>query len=158
RRALVLFRRDRIDEYIDSDDTNPPPRWYRGALVGHSKAALRGGSRRVLTTMVSVGIVAMVGCGDGSAEPGGYVQFRIYNGTVDSANDCPYAVFVHFLNPSGNGMACSGVLVTPAYVVTARHCILGTSREGAECLASQCGSIPKAVGASDGLSKDFEVR
>src|SRR4051812_26721045 len=77
-----------------------------------------------------------VGCApDGRFQPSA-AESAIINGVASGPED-DAAVAIGLFSTSGNLMgACSGVLVAPNLVLTARHCVSRVSEEGIACTES----------------------
>ena len=91
---------------------------------------------RLVTGGALGALVAAVGCSESAPETApetrGVVTQAVQNGVVDTTNKYPWAVGVCFgfprsggLGPSNQGCfgTCSGTLVLPNMVITARHCV-----------------------------------
>lgn len=56
----------------------------------------------------------------------------IQNGTVDSTNKYPYVVGIEIQGQMGGGR-CTGAIIAPNLVLTARHCVVNNVKEQVDC-------------------------
>lgn len=79
-------------------------------------------------------VVASIGCSSAEPEKLGSSELEVQGGTADPANNYPFAVGV-----SAGGI-CSGALVTPNMVLTARHCVSQVNPE-VDCATAVFGGL-----------------
>lgn len=87
------------------------------------------GNRR-MSRLVAIGLMVAPCCAGGGAEPTGRTREAILGGTVASVSGSP-VVFIK--GPEGG---CTGVLVAPTLVATARHCTAALTEGSIECTPS----------------------
>ncbi|HSY25040.1 MAG TPA: trypsin-like serine protease [Polyangiaceae bacterium] len=92
------------------------------------------------------GCVALASCGPAAA-PGtltGEVQSAIEDGTVDTTHTFAVGIVQLSMEQSGDVAFCSGVLLAPNLVATARHCVSNLSSAAISCGTSMFGSVVSA--------------
>ncbi|HEV3193653.1 MAG TPA: trypsin-like serine protease, partial [Polyangiaceae bacterium] len=80
----------------------------------------------------------MAGCGgaEPSVDPTGYVMSAIENGTVDTA----HTFAVGIVQVGSQVSFCSGALLAPNLVATARHCVAESTSVQIDCSTSVFGA------------------
>ncbi|KAK5649797.1 hypothetical protein RI129_000826 [Pyrocoelia pectoralis] len=56
-----------------------------------------------------------------------YSTNRIFGGTMTDLHEFPWMTLLIYQTEKGPGLACGGVLISRKYVLTAAHCVTGTS-------------------------------
>jgi MYXO-CTERM domain-containing protein len=95
-------------------------------------------------------VVAVAGgCGAGAGETTGTTTSAIQGGAEDTTHDFAVAVLVDL--GGGAGDLCSGALLAPNLVATARHCVAPLSSSQVDCATTKFGATyaPTAVRVSD---------
>jgi hypothetical protein len=96
------------------------------------------------------GCVALASCGP-AAQPGdpvAEIQSAIEDGTVDTTHTFAVGIVQLSMEQSGEVAFCSGVLLAPNLVATARHCVSNLSSTEISCGTSTFGTV---VGANEVL-------
>lgn len=78
----------------------------------------------------------------------------IVEGTPVTAGKYPFMVRLTITDPSGSSYLCGGSLVAKGYVMTAAHCVVGTSRSG----VSAPGDVTTYIGGTNLTTAVGEVR
>jgi len=101
-------------------------------------------SRKTRTVALAVGaaLAAMGGCGDEQPADVGASSLPIQGGTNDSTH--PFAVGIVIQTSRGTAL-CSGALLAPNLVATARHCVAAIPASGVvSCPSTQFGALTPA--------------
>src|SRR5580692_8261490 len=104
---------------------------------------------RAATRAAALGAVAVVACsnGPGRQEATARALEPIQGGTTDSTHAFAVAVVDHATGSQETVAICSGALLAPNLVATARHCVAPTSDPtDVQCATAMFGSV---VSASD---------
>ncbi|MFO0678224.1 MAG: S1 family peptidase [Polyangiaceae bacterium] len=93
---------------------------------------------------LALGAVLVAACSAGAQGDGnvaahllGTSEQSIQGGSVDSANKYPYAVGIY---DTAAGGICSGALIAPNLVLTARHCVAEVGSESVNCDTDEFGA------------------
>lgn len=104
--------------------------------MGASRSSVPGFARLALVALVA----AAAGCGTAApSEPAATTSSAIQGGTDDPADDYAVAVFLSLTANSGD--LCSGVLLAPNLVATARHCVQQPSSDAVDCSSTTFGAL-----------------
>src|ERR1700690_4581259 len=88
-------------------------------------------------TAVMTAVILAAGCS--SSEPTNSISMKVQGGSVDTTDD--FAVGVCAGNGPGQcQLICSGALIAPNLVMTARHCVDQTSSKTIDCTSTTFGS------------------
>jgi secreted trypsin-like serine protease len=89
----------------------------------------------------ALALVLAGGCGGGppAAETTSRVASAIQGGTSDTTDTFTVAVYLSLSGSSGD--LCSGVLLAPNLVATARHCVAQLSSDQVDCATTTFGSV-----------------
>jgi hypothetical protein len=92
------------------------------------------------------GCVALASCGPAAAPSTltGEVESAIQDGTVDTTHTFAVGIVQLSMEQSGEVAFCSGVLLAPNLVATARHCVSSLSSSEISCGTSTFGSVVSA--------------
>lgn len=105
-------------------------------------------SRRFAACLALFSIVACSAASSGTTERVGRTSSPIIGGTHSSSSQNFVVLIVHPVAGKANEVyECSGTLVAPNLVLTARHCVSSTSDQGFTCDSGGNGSSGGAIGA-----------